>query len=938
MPTRAVSLGKNSTYSRLAAIVPVAVGTVCLVGWTLRVRQLTSLVPGAVEMKSNTALCLILLGVSLLMLARRTSVRVEALARAMAVLAAAIALVTISEYLFDWNLGIDELVFKDYAGSYNIFRGRMSPYSAGTILMLGLAIASLRMRQLDRAARLAGTLGIFIGILSLIGYVWSVQEIITDRYLPPIAVPTAISFIGLGLGMLFTHESEPHPTSQGLMLAGVEIRILVGFGFALTLLMVAGSFTYRNTFEYASSIEWIAHTQEVRTKLADLYGSLAGAEVAQRDYFLTHDKAPLDESKRLIERVKADMGQLRPLVSDNPTQLKNLELLQPMVDNRLRTLNAGLVAFTDYGIPAVRAVLALSRNTSTVEDVGALRDGMDALETDLLAKRRAESAHVRTTTLAWLLVTLAAAVGLFVALFRSIHGEMLARRGMERALRASEQYSRNIIDNSPDCVCVLTTGAHILSMNPLGMQLMQIENFADITGRDWCTFWDGEDRSAAREAVAKARNGQQGHFTAMARTTQALEKWWDVIVQPIRAADGQPERLLAVARDATKAKEGEVQLRSANQFLDSLIQNLPVMIVVKDVETLRFVRVNRAFEEMLGYTRGELIGKGPHDLFDAAEADFVVLKDREALEQDRLIEIPAQTIHTAHVGARTFHTMKLPIHDADGKQQHLLAISVDITERKLAEEAIRELNSAMETKAAQLEATNKELESFSYSVSHDLRAPLRAIDGFAEIIEEDFKDKIDAEGKRYLSVIRQNSRRMGSLIDDLLSFSRLGRQTVTKSEVNMDSLVREVVDEIMSAEAGHAYHGGTPPTIEVDPLPPVFGDRTLLRQVWINLISNAVKYSSKSAVPHIEIKGSSMDGENLYAVRDNGVGFNMEYVNKLFGVFQRLHRGDEFSGTGVGLAIVQRIVTRHGGRVWAEGKINEGAVFSIALPKGVSGG
>jgi PAS domain S-box-containing protein len=535
-------------------------------------------------------------------------------------------------------------------------------------------------------------------------------------------------------------------------------------------------------------------------------------------------------------------------------------------------------------------------------------------------------------------VTLAAAIGLFIALFRSIHGEMLARRGMELALRDSEQYSRNIIDSSPDCLCVLTTGAHIISMNPLGMKLLQIDDFAQITGRDWCTLWDGEDRTAAREAVAKARGGDYSHFTAMGRTLKGEEKWWDVIVLPLRAGDGQPERLLAVARDSSKTKEGEAQLLSANQFLDSLIQNLPVMIVVKDVATLKFVRVNRAFEEMLGFKRDELIGKGPHDLFDEEEANFVILKDREALEQDKLVDIPQQTIHTAHLGARTFHTMKLPIHDADGNQQHLLAISVDITERKLAEEAIRELNTAMESKATQLEATNKELESFSYSVSHDLRAPLRAIDGFAEIIEEDYKDKIDAEGKRYLSVIRQNSKRMGALIDDLLSFSRLGRQPVSKSEVNMNALVREVVDEIMNAEAGHAQQGGTPPNIEVKPLPPVFGDRTLLRQVWINLLSNAVKYSSKVAAPRIEVTGSCDNGENLYSVRDNGVGFNMEYVNKLFGVFQRLHRADEFSGTGVGLAIVQRIVSRHGGRVWAEGKMNEGAVFSIALPKGENGG
>jgi light-regulated signal transduction histidine kinase (bacteriophytochrome) len=262
---------------------------------------------------------------------------------------------------------------------------------------------------------------------------------------------------------------------------------------------------------------------------------------------------------------------------------------------------------------------------------------------------------------------------------------------------------------------------------------------------------------------------------------------------------------------------------------------------------------------------------------------------------------------------------------------------VDVSERKLAESAVRELNAALLAKAAQLEATNKELESFSYSVSHDLRAPLRAVDGFALMLEEDYKERIDAEGLRYISVIRQNSRRMGALIDDLLTFSRLGRQPVAHGEVNVDSLVREVVEEVLhTASFGERGDAATAPHIEVEPLPPARGDRGLLRQVWANLIANAVKYSSKAARPFIQVSGRQVGAENHYSVRDNGVGFDMAYAGQLFRVFQRLHRADEFSGTGVGLAIVHRVVTRHGGRVWAEGKVDHGAVFSFALPRSLS--
>jgi light-regulated signal transduction histidine kinase (bacteriophytochrome) len=234
----------------------------------------------------------------------------------------------------------------------------------------------------------------------------------------------------------------------------------------------------------------------------------------------------------------------------------------------------------------------------------------------------------------------------------------------------------------------------------------------------------------------------------------------------------------------------------------------------------------------------------------------------------------------------------------------------------------------LQNKAKLLEESNKELESFSYSVSHDLRAPLRAIDGFALMLEEDYAGKLDAEGRRFLTVIRENTNRMGALVDDLLAFSRLGRQSVSKSEVNVDGLVREVVDEALRA------HNGTVPRIDIQDLPSARADQGLLRQVWVNLVSNAIKYSSKSALPSVSVSGQRSPAGATYVIKDNGVGFNMAYAEKLFGVFQRLHRADEFEGTGVGLAIVHRIISRHGGRIWADGKVNEGATFSFTLPTG----
>jgi signal transduction histidine kinase len=235
-----------------------------------------------------------------------------------------------------------------------------------------------------------------------------------------------------------------------------------------------------------------------------------------------------------------------------------------------------------------------------------------------------------------------------------------------------------------------------------------------------------------------------------------------------------------------------------------------------------------------------------------------------------------------------------------------------------------ELEARVRERTAELEAANKELDAFSYSVSHDLRAPLRGIDGYTRILEEDYGAALDAEARRVIGVVRAEAHHMGRLIEDLLAFSRFGRQAVSRQALDMGALARSVADELRGASGA---------TIALDALPPAQADPLLMRQVWINLVGNALKYSGKRATPEIRIGGKEEPGSSVYWVRDNGAGFDMRYADKLFGVFQRLHRGDEFPGTGVGLAIVQRIVARHGGRVWAEGTPDGGACFWFSLPR-----
>jgi light-regulated signal transduction histidine kinase (bacteriophytochrome) len=256
---------------------------------------------------------------------------------------------------------------------------------------------------------------------------------------------------------------------------------------------------------------------------------------------------------------------------------------------------------------------------------------------------------------------------------------------------------------------------------------------------------------------------------------------------------------------------------------------------------------------------------------------------------------------------------------------------VDVTPQRRAEETIAELNAGLERRVAQrtaeLQRANEEMESFSYSVSHDLRAPVRALAGYARMLDEDHGGLLPAEGRRFLEVIQAEARRMGSLIDDLLILSRLGRRMMTRTRTDVGLLFERVVAEV------RVHHPGRLFEIRSANVPEALADPSLLQQVLVNLVTNAVKYAKPGTPVSIELTGKTIGSENTYTIRDRGLGFDMRYADKLFGVFQRLHTDDDIEGTGIGLAIVERIISRHGGRVWAEGTPGQGASFHFTLPR-----
>jgi signal transduction histidine kinase len=373
--------------------------------------------------------------------------------------------------------------------------------------------------------------------------------------------------------------------------------------------------------------------------------------------------------------------------------------------------------------------------------------------------------------------------------------------------------------------------------------------------------------------------------------------------------------------------------------LDAIFSSMTDGVVLYTIDGT-IVRKNEAAELLFGYTHVS------PDLPTERRAKAHSFIDEDGQPIEDIQQLPAfrafrgETVHDEVLGAPSPETGEIrwmafsavPVRGTAGQQTGAVMTFRDITERKHAEQEIRRLNNELERRikdrTGELEAANKELEAFAYSVSHDLRAPLRHIDGFIELLQKHMKNTLDTKGRHYMSLIAESAKQMGTLIDDLLQFSRMGRTEMLTTDVDLRPLVNEVIRSFRPETQGRRIDW------QIGALPCVAGDRPMLRIVLANLIANAIKFTRPRQTARIEI-GTCTDNpeEFVIFVRDNGVGFDMNYADKLFGVFQRLHRSDEFEGTGIGLANVQRIINRHGGRVWAEAKVDEGATFYFSLPR-----
>lgn len=929
-------------FAAAAAVFSVVIGLSVLTGWTFHVANLTNWGAPPTSMVANTATCLMLIGVALWLLRKKDNQAFswarKVAARTAAAMAGAVGLLSLAEHIFRLDLGLDQFLLATPPAmqSATIRPGLMSPITAVAFLLLSVALMGIdwRTRLVDYPAQ---WLAVAAGGCASFGVLRFASDPTVYGAHLTLSLPTGVALsvfsMGLlvartewGLGALLCSRSLGGSLARRLMLAAF-IPVVVGW--------LCWRFSASGHYSESSVVVLVS-----LTTLSLMAGLIGWAAVAvDRD----------DRERRKAEKARDRLAAIVES-SDDAIIGKNREGM--IIDwNRGAEKVFGYTSAEIVG----KSVLIL------------IPPGREEEEPDILAKIAGGASVERFETVRIRKDGQAIDVSVTISPIRDSHGAIIGasivarditeRKRAQEALHESEERFQAMANGIPQLAWMAEADGSIFWFNQrwyeyTGTTLEQTKGWTWESVHDPAVLpkvldrWKGAIATGTSFDMEFPLRGADGSFrTFLTRimpvkdSTGKVVRWFGTHTD-IGERKQTEERLALQAQELACSREA---LERQTRMLQLVLESMGEGLIASDLEG-NFLIWNDSAKKLLGQGPADLSTEEWTEHYGCYQDDGMTPVPTERLPLVRAMQgesLQAAQLMIRRPGGEPGIFLEFtgrPMKDDGGNLCGGVVAFRDITERKVREREIQKLNDELEIRVMQrteqLEAANRELEAFSYSVSHDLRAPLRHISGFSQMLVEEFAATLDPVAKHYLDRIQAGTQEMGLLVDELLNLARVGRHVLRRQSTKCKALVEEVIAMLEPECAGRQVEWVVPE------LPVMACDPVLVKQVFQNLLANALKFTRPRERATIEVSHTEgkEDGETVYMVRDNGIGFDMKYVDKLFGVFQRLHRPEDFEGTGIGLATVQRIVQKHGGRVWAEGEIDKGATFYFTLGTGTPAG
>lgn len=1010
-----------------------ALSGLVLFGWLFFDGPIKTIFPGNHLSNPVTSVCFLLAAISFGLI-NHVEKFMRTIGKATAIIIALVALLKFIETVFSFHTGIDSWLFtkklalNGYDGKPNL----MAPNTAFTFVLTGISLALSRY-QIEKRNTLADYFALAVTLIasvSLIGYLYETMEFYHAKRYIPMAFPTALSFLCISLAILlkrsefgffslFTTKYQGSKTARFLVPFAILIPLVTG------LLRLYGE--EKGLYSRGLGIAMYA-AFNILLFILVIWRSVLSINRASMAL-----EAEVEVRRKAEQKIYENQQLLKDLYDNAPTGYYSINAEGRFVNANNTTLQwLGYTKQELLGKSIIEICTAggkeiFGEKFRGFKDKGFVKD----LELTFIRKNGTDfPVSINSSA-----VTNEAGEFLYS---RSTIFDLTERKKTEKIIRENEKRLQTFFRAGPDAIIVLNQQNEILEWNPTATAIFGFTEEEALGRYVHELIFQRQYRDGHKNGIKQFLKTADGPIINKNVEITALHKDGHEFYVNFSISSVRIENewiIISFISDITARKKLEEEIRQSNSFLNSILENIPLMVFVKDARSLEFIRLNKAGEKIIGHTQAQLIGKTDYDFFPQEAADLLTAKDREVLNNRTTLDINEEVIQTPH-GDRWLHIKKIPLLDEDGLPAYLLGVSEDITEQKKFQLVLKESNekflklfysspmamiisniedgkimdvneecerlfdfrkedliektfleagllsdpllgieihktvmdsNSMKNKEIVLyNARNKpinviasiekirlenkdcliyglidnterkrlgedlleinhELDSFTYSVSHDLRTPLRIISGYAELVKESTGPELSGDPMRMLEIIITSAKQMGTLIDDLLNFSKLGRREVITHNADMNAVVQSVLEKQLIGKLNY--------DVTVQELPESRCDSNLIKQVWENVISNAVKYTANKPKPKIDIGIQRENGIDVYYVKDNGAGFDMNYYDRLFSVFQRLHKTSDFEGTGVGLALAQRIIAKHGGKIWAESTLNEGSTFYFTISK-----